>query len=126
MALIGTFKAETLAKGVIRAEWTGITATGPGRCLDAFAYPDKTVVLSGTIGSGTTVVIQGSNTATSVLTTGAAGFYTLTDQSDNALSLSTGKAETIAQNPQYIRPLVTAKNANTNVKVTIMAQSVRR
>jgi hypothetical protein len=125
MATIGTFSAETLAKGVIQAKWTGLTTTGAGRALDAFAYPDKTVVLAGTIGSGTTVLIQGSSTATNPLSTG--GFwYTLTDQSDNALSLSTGKIETIAQNPRYIRPRITAKNANTNVSVIITAQSVKR
>ena len=124
MATIGTFSAETLAKGVIQAKWTGLTTTGAGRALDAHAYPDKTVILAGTIGSGTTVVLQGS-TATNPLVTGGS-WYTLTDQSDNALSLSTGKVETIAQNPRMIRPRVTAKNANTNVSVTIIAQSTRR
>jgi hypothetical protein len=125
MATIGSFSIETLGKGVIMASWADLTTTGAGRALDAVAYPDKTVVLSGTIGSGTTLVIQGSNTATNVLSTGGA-WYTLTDQSDNALSLTTGKVETIAQNPRYIRPRITAKNANTNVRVTIVAQSVKR
>lgn len=126
MATIGTFSVSYIAKGVVQATWTGLgTATGACRALDAFEYPDKTVVLAGTIGSGTTVVIEGSSTATNPLSTGGK-YYTLTDQSDNALSLSTGKAEVIAQNPKYIRPKVTAKNANGAVSVTIIAQSVKR
>lgn len=126
MAVIGTFSVSYIAKGVVKATWTGLgTATGAGRALDGFEYPDKTVTLAGTIGSGTTVLIEGSSTATNALVTGGK-YYTLTDQSDNALSLSTGKTEVIAQNPIYIRPRVTAKNANGNVSVTIIAQSVRR
>ena len=129
MATLGTFSVQYLAKGVVMAQWTGlVNALGVGRAFDGFEYPDKTVVLAGTIGSGTTVLIEGSSTATNPLVTGGATvkYYTLTDQSDNALSLSTGKAEVIAQNTKYIRPRVSAMNANTNVSVTIIAQSARR
>jgi hypothetical protein len=126
MALNKIGTGEWINKGLHIMTWSGITTTGPASALDASHLPDKTVVLSGTIGSGTTVVIEGSNTASGPLATGASRYYTLNDPQGNALSLSTGKVEAILENPKFIRPKTTAKNANTNVTVTIISQSHQR
>jgi hypothetical protein len=126
MAIVGTSSGQWVARGVFRQQWTGMTSTaGAGQAMVAPQLPDKTVELSGVIGSGTTVLIEGSNTATNPLSTGGK-WYTLNDPQGNALSLATGKIETILENPRMIRPRMTQKNANTSVTVSITAQSMKR
>jgi len=126
MALVGTTKGEWLARGVFRQEWTSFNALGAGQAMDGAMLPDKSVHVQGTWGTGTTtLVIQGSNTATSITSTGGT-WFTLNDPQGNALSFATGKIEQILENTKYVRPRLTAKSATTDLTVAIVAQSVKR
>lgn len=109
-----------VAKGVHKVIWLTLTETN----TDGSPYgpdeggpfnPDKTFHCFGTWGGGT-LVIQGSNDGVNWLT--------LTDIHSNAASYTADAIDTIAENPLYIRPLVTA-GTGVDLDVILSAHGVR-
>ena len=94
------------------ASWTLANAeTG-----DAFQNPgssDRSVQVSGTFGTGGTVVIEGSNNGST--------YSTLTDPQGNALSFTSANIEAVQELTRYIRPRVTAGDGTTSLTVSICA-----
>ena len=110
-----------IARGVVRATWTGFNATGVGTPLDAPTLPDKTVQVFGTfVSGGGTIIIEGENTAT------GANWVTLNDPQGDALSFTTGTVAAILENPARIRPRMSAQASTTDLSVVIIAQSMQR
>ena len=101
--------------------WTGLASGDVGSALNAPNLPDKTVHVTGVYNTAT-VVIEGSNSATS-----ATDFITLTDPSDNALSFASGTVdehlEQIMQNPRRIRPSLGTAGGSASVTVYIVSRS---
>lgn len=106
-----------LAKGVHKNTWTGLTGTDTGAAHSCPQLADKTVQISGTFATAT-VVIEGSND-------GGSTWFTLTDPQGNNISKTAAAMETIAENPQMIRPKLTAGTTDA-INVTVISQSTKR
>lgn len=108
-----------IARGVLKTVWSNLANGDTGGLLDANSLPDKTVTITGTFGAGGTVIIEG----------GISGTYnTLNDSrgEGNSLSFTSGDTRIINENPQFIRPSVTAGDGTTALTVTVISQSARR
>lgn len=105
---------------VIRITWAALTTTNAdGAPCKFLQHADRTIQVAGTFGAGGTVVWEGSNDGTN--------YVTLTDQSDNNLSITTAKIEQIMQVPLMSRPRVTAGDGTTSLTVTVvMRRNTRR
>lgn len=107
-------------KGVLEVIWEGFTGVSDvGNPHQLSRWPDKSVQVFGSFGTGTsTVIIQGSND--NVLTTGSV-WSPLTDPQGTALSFSTTGIEAILENPRHIRPKLTVGVTSTDLDVIIIA-----
>jgi len=125
MATIAVLTENTgvgLPKGVIRATWETLAASGtPGAPFEAPNYPDKTVTVNGTF-DGVTVTLEGSNALPT-----ASQWHTLHDQSDNNLDFAAAGASVIVENPIYIRPNFTTATAGhtTDLDVIIVCRRTK-
>lgn len=102
-------------KGVVKYTWT--LANGEtGEAVPAVNHADRSVQVKGTFGAGGTVLIEGS------LDAAATTFATLTDQNDNALSITAAKIESVQQLTDWFRPRVSAGDATTALTITLTAK----
>lgn len=109
--------AASIAKGVYKTTWTPFTTNvDVGQPEAAPQYPFKTVQALGTF-NGSTITIQGSND-------GGTTWTTLTDAQGNPLAFTAAAIEKIQEDPQLIRPAVTA-GTPTSVTVVMVSQSGR-
>ena len=101
---------------LVKATWSGLLNGDSGASISWAALSDKTVQLLGTFGAGGTVVIEGSND-------GGTTYATLSDEQGTALSFTAAGLKLVLQNPEKIRPRVTAGDGNTNLTAIICATS---
>jgi hypothetical protein len=102
--------------GVRRVVWTNLHNGDSGEwyVLTGAKYPDKSVQVYGTFGTGGTLVIEGSNQADTF-----DKYATLVDSFNNALSFTTAGLKQINQNSFAIRPRVTGGDATTSLTVIL-------
>ena len=108
-------------RGVIKVEWTGLLNGDQGDYQSLGNYPDKTISVRGTFGAGGSVSIQGTND-------GGTTSDTINDSrgEGNALTFTAQDMRTILENPQAIRPNVTAGDGTTSLTVTMYCQNLSR
>lgn len=92
--------------------WATLDSDDSGDPLEMPEAADRSVQITGTFGSGGTIVIQGSNDGTN--------YVTLTDPQGNALSKTSAAIEQIEEITRYVRPLVTAGDGTTALVVTML------
>lgn len=93
--------------------WTPLTTTNAdGSPVLISRRSDRSVQVSGTFGSGGTVVIEGSLDGTN--------YYTLNDLQGSALSVTAAKIEGISEMVTYLRPRVTAGDGTTSISVYLI------
>lgn len=93
--------------------WAALTTTNDtGVASEMWGQADRSVQISGTFGSGGTVVIEGSNDGTN--------YVTLTDPQGNAISKTSASIEQIEEITRYIRPKVSAGDGTTSITVTML------
>lgn len=97
--------------------WTGLTQTtsDDGEPMELPGWPDRSVQVFGTFGTGGSVRIQGSNDGTN--------WAVLTDPQGNDLNITAAKIEAITELTRYVRPLVTAGDGTTSLSVIVLAGS---
>jgi len=102
--------------GVRRVVWTNLHNGDNGQwyVLTGAKYPDKSVHVYGTFGTGGTLVIEGSNQVDTF-----DNYSTLTDSFGNSLTFAAAGLRQINQNTFAIRPRVTSGDANTSLTVVI-------
>ena len=94
--------------------WGGLDGTDTGEAVEARAFPEKTLMVTGTFGSTTsTLTMQGSNDENN--------WFTLTDDFGNDLSMTSADMKNIRQNPTWIRPSLSSTAATSCVNVHIAA-----
>lgn len=98
--------------------WTGLLNGDTGAAVELVDYADKTVTITGTFGSGGTIVLQGSNDGTN--------WFSLTDPQANAISKTSAAMEIVLEGPRYIRPNVTAGDGTTNLAVQMCCRRSAR
>lgn len=112
-----TISARSNARSIVMA-WLAMTTTnniGVGRDggLCQFpAYPDRTVQITGTFGTGGSVQIEGSND-------GGTTWTILTDPLGNNLVFTSSGMKQITEMPDAIRAKVTAGDGTTSLNVYI-------
>lgn len=92
--------------------WTGLDSDDSGSPAQMADFPDKTVTITGTFGTGGAISIQGSNNNTN--------WFSLTDPQGNPIEKTAAAMELITENPLYIRPLVTAGDGTTSLTVQVL------
>lgn len=102
---------------VIR-EWAGLGLGDDGATELLPPIGDRTVQVSGTFGVGGSVRLLGSLDGVE--------FAPMTDPQGNPLDFVQGKLESVMELVPYIRPLVTAGDGSTNVRVTLCIKGVER
>ena len=96
-------------------QWTGLLNTDTGAPVTFPKYPDRSVQIAGTFGTGGTVVIEGSNDGTN--------FATLNAASGGALTTSTAVIRQVLEQTVQMRPNVTAGDATTNITVSMVVKT---
>lgn len=118
---MATRAANTLAKpdtidfqGITLIQWTGLTKAtdDAGEAVQLPNFADRSVQVTGTFGTGGSLRVEGSIDGTN--------YATLTDPQGNALDITAAKIEAISEAVRYIRPRITAGDANTTLVCTIM------
>jgi hypothetical protein len=90
-------------------------ATGDdGDPVDFADFADRTVAVTGTFGSGGTVVIEGS--------LDGEAYFPLTDPQGNNISITSEKLELISEMTYYVRPRVTAGDGDTDLTVKLLVR----
>src|ERR1043165_2163120 len=86
--------------------WSGLTQASldDGEAFEMPGWSDRSVQVLGTLGTGGSVRIEGSNVAAPSVSDWA----TLTDPQGNALDITSLKIEAISELTRWIRPRVTA------------------
>ena len=108
--------------------WTGLLNGDDGAPLggataganyhrDHAVYGDRSVQITGTLGAGGTIVIEGSND-------GGVTWATLNDAFGNALTLTALGIKQITECVGQIRPRVTAGDGTTNLNVYLWMRKV--
>lgn len=101
---------DTMSQRVAVVQWASMANSDTGEQLELAQYPDRSVQVAGTFGTGGALVIEGSNDGTN--------WATLTDPQGNALSFSSAKIEAVSELARYIRPRVAAGDGTTSLTVT--------
>lgn len=102
-----------LSQGVAYA-WGPMANGDAGEAVEATEYGDRSVQVTGTFGTGGTVLIEGSNDGTN--------WATLADPQGNALSFTATKIEQVLEAVRYIRPRVSAGDGTTSLTATLYAR----
>ncbi len=109
-----------LSRGSHRWEWNTLLNGDTGGPLGANQgcpnFADKTVHVKGDFSGPATLVIEGSNDGVT--------WITLTDPGGTALSFTVEDIKVILENPQEIRPRVTAGDGSTDLDVFIVGRGV--
>ena len=111
--------ARSSARSIV-AKWTGLgngdIGVGPAgnSNLQMPSYPDRTVQVLGTFGTGGSISIEGSNDGTN--------WVVLSDPLGNALTFTAAGLKQITEMPDMIRPHVTAGDGTTSLSVYLAAR----
>ena len=97
--------------------WSGLLNGDDGSPISGSDFPDRTVHILGTFGSGGSVNLEGSNDGTNWLP--------LTDPQGNAITKTATALEMVTETPRYIRPRVTAGDGTTDITVIVFARTPR-
>ena len=100
-------------RGIVKYTWT--LANGEsGDPVTAVNHSDRSVQVSGTFGAGGSVDLRGSLDGTN--------YAVLTDQNDNNLTITAAKIESVMQITEFFRPVCTAGDGTTAIKITLLAK----
>lgn len=108
--------------GVVKITWAGLRVNDTGAWVKAARFADKTVqVIVDAAGSGDAVTMEGSpdDGATTGDIHGAQGELLVTELVGATLT----DPEVLAENPESIRPHVTAGDGTTDLTVVVVAAS---
>lgn len=97
--------------------WTGLLNGDTGTPVSKTDFPDRTVQILGTFGSGGSVNFEGSNDGTN--------WAILTDPQGNAITKTAAAMEVVTETPRYVRPNVTAGDGTTSLTVIMFARTPR-
>ena len=114
---MGTIASQTFADSagdgsVLIVQWTPLANGDSGSPLEVSAWAERSVQITGTFGTGGTVVIQGSNDGTN--------WATLNNAQGTGLSFTSANIKQVAEMTRYMRPNVTGGDVTTSLTVTML------
>lgn len=113
--------------GAIGVQWAGLLNTDVGQGFVSGQYNIKSVQVYGTFGAAGSVQIQGTNDQayTPGAVTTAPNWVPLSDRQANQLDITAAKIENVQENPNAVRPSVTAGDGTTNLTVVMILSNHR-
>lgn len=107
-----------VAKRVHKQTWSALANGDDGTWLTGAMLADKTVQVLGTFGAGGSISIEGSNDGgtTAAILNDSRG-------EGNPVTFTAADIRTILENPERIRPRVTAGDGTTSLSVIIVSES---
>lgn len=110
-------------RDVMLVTWTGLTKAtdDAGEAVSIPALVNRSVQVLGTLGTGGSVRLEGSNKAVPD-TASATDWAPLTDPQGNDLNMTALKIEGVTEPVLWIRPRITAGDGNTNMTVYLLAR----
>lgn len=103
--------------GVNVITWTGLLNGDDGTPVEMVAAADRSVQISGTFGTGGTVLVEGTNLSD------ASGMINLTDPQGNPISKTAAAIEQVQELTRFIRPRVSAGDGTTSITVTMLVKT---
>lgn len=94
--------------------WTGLLNGDSGAPLEMVGSADRSVQITGTFGTGGTVLIEGSNNGIN--------YSTLHDPGGNAISLTSAQIIAVLEVSAFIRPRVSAGDGTTSLAVVLLVR----
>ncbi len=109
--------------GGVMVTWTGLLNTDTGEPVDIPTLVEKSVQLSGTLGTGGNARIEGTN---HIGDTPTPVWGTLKDADGADLNLNAiGMFRMVRETPYQIRPNITAGDGSTNLTVKMLLTRIR-
>jgi hypothetical protein len=105
--------------------WSGLlqSSSDVGEALECPGASDRSVQLTGALGTGGVVTIQGSNKAAPATAAASTDWGDLRDAAGNTLTLDAiGQVKQVQEITRWIRPRVTAGDGATNLGVELVAR----
>jgi hypothetical protein len=118
MTVTPTITDVAAGTNVKKVVWTGIANGANGAPVSFPDYPDVTVVINGTFGTGGSCTLEGSLDNTN--------FYALTDPQGNAITKTAAGLEAVEEAVLYYAPYVTAGDGTTAINVTMLFRRASR
>lgn len=109
------------ARGVVKVVWSGLLNGDTGDFQGLMGYPDKAVSVKGTFGAAGSVSIQGTNDAGTT-----ADIINDSRGEANPLTFTAQDMRQVLENPEGVRPIVTAGDGTTSLTVTLISSNVSR
>lgn len=109
---------DTLHHTCVIATWASLANGDDGTPIELGNFADRSVQVVGTFGVGGNLRIEGSINGTD--------YAPLTDPQGNALDFTTAKIEAISELVRYVKPRVTAGDANTSITVCMFLKGASR
>ena len=105
-----------VGKHKAKVAWSGLLNGDTGDGQDLSRFRDAVVQVTGTLGAGGSVSIEGSND-------GGTTYHVLNDSrgEGNALTFTALDTRAMNERPLLVRPNVTAGDGSTNFSVTVVA-----
>jgi hypothetical protein len=97
--------------------WSGLLNGDDGAPVNLSDFPDRTIQILGTFGTGGSVSFEGSNNGIDYLV--------LTDPQGNAITKTATAMEFVTETPLWVRPRVTAGDGSTSLTVIMIARTPR-
>lgn len=111
---MSTAKNETfIQEGVWQVEWPSLLTGENGDMASLSKWPTKSIQVSGTVGAGGSINVQGSNNGVD--------WATLDESTGDGLGTMGVGIKDILQNTKFIRPAVVSGDGTTNIRVVIIA-----
>lgn len=102
-------------RGLVSVVWSGLLNTDVGSTVELPGYADRSLQLTGALGSGGTVSIEGSNDGTN--------WHELGDAEGDQLVLDeASEIRNVMEMTRFIRPKVATGDGSTNLVVTMAAR----
>lgn len=106
----GVTPVDTIGEMYVVA-WSGLLNGDDGAAIQFAEFADKSIQFSGTFGVGGSITLQGSNDGTN--------WFPLTDPQGNAITKTAAALEKVDEATAWVRPIVTAGDAATNLVATL-------
>lgn len=106
-----------VTQSLVATVWTPLANGDTGAWIDTADLAERTVQVTGTFGSGGTVVLQGSNEDTPT------NAFALTDDGAGAVSFTAAGGARLWERPRWVRPSVTAGDGTTALTVRMVSRS---
>jgi hypothetical protein len=124
---IPTYPNGSNVPGALIITWTGLLNGDDGAPYTIPNRADKSVQVFGTFGAGGSCRVEGTNQQAFTPDGTAIGSLTyaaLNDPQGNVLDVTAAKIEQVLENPNAIRPRVTAGDGTTSLTVVMVVTSV--